>query len=136
MIFQDLREFIHFLEKKKELVRITAEVDPVLEVTEITDRISKKGGPALLFENPKGSKIPIAINLFGSYQRMSWALGVDDFNTVNKKFSHFLNVDVDLTLRQKMETLYGLYKLSTSKPKGGQEGALSGSDTGQRLFSF
>jgi len=117
MIFQDLREFIHFLEKKKELVRITAEVDPVLEVTEITDRISKKGGPALLFENPKGSKIPIAINLFGSYQRMSWALGVDDFNTVNKKFSHFLNVDVDLTLRQKMETLYGLYKLSTSKPK-------------------
>ena len=117
MIFQDLREFIDFLEKKKELVRITAEVDPVLEVTEITDRISKKGGPALLFENPKGSKIPIAINLFGSYQRMSWALGVDDFNTVNKKFSHFLNVDVDLTLRQKIETLYGLYKLSTSKPK-------------------
>lgn len=117
MIFQDLREFLDFLEKKKELVRITAEVDPVLEVTEITDRISKKGGPALLFENPKGSNIPIAINLFGSYQRMSWALGVDDFNTVSKKFSHFLNVDVDLTLRQKMETLYGLYKLSTSKPK-------------------
>ncbi|MCG2721284.1 MAG: menaquinone biosynthesis decarboxylase [Thermodesulfovibrionales bacterium] len=117
MIFQDLREFINFLEKKKELVRITAEVDPVLEVTEITDRISKKGGPALLFENPKGSKIPIAINLFGSFQRMSWALGVDDFNTANKKFSHFLNLDVDLTLRQKAEALYGLYKLSTSKPK-------------------
>lgn len=117
MIFQDLREFLNFLEKKKELVRITAEVDPVLEVTEITDRISKRGGPALLFENPKDSKIPIAINLFGSYQRISWALGVDDFNMVSKKFSHFLNVDIDLTLRQKMETLYGLYKLSTSKPK-------------------
>ncbi|MFZ5908337.1 MAG: menaquinone biosynthesis decarboxylase [Nitrospirota bacterium] len=117
MIFQDLREFIGFLEEKKELVRITAEVDPVLEVTEITDRISKKGGPALLFENPKGSQIPIAINLFGSYQRMSWALGVDDFNTVNKKFSHFLNADIDLTFRQKIEALYGLYKLSTSRPK-------------------
>ncbi|MDQ7787803.1 MAG: menaquinone biosynthesis decarboxylase [Thermodesulfovibrionales bacterium] len=117
MIFQDLREFIGFLEKKKEIVRITSEVDPILEVTEITDRISKKGGPALLFENPKGSKIPIVINLFGSYQRMSWALGVDDFNTVNKKFSHFLNIDIDLTVRQKIEALYELYKLSTSKPK-------------------
>jgi len=117
MIFQDLREFIDFLEKKKELVRITTEVDPVLEVTEITDRISKKGGPALLFEKPKGSNIPIAINLFGSFQRMSWALGVDDFQAVNNKFSHFLNMDADLTLRQKAEALYGLYKLSTSKPK-------------------
>ncbi len=55
MIFNDLREFVDFLEAKKELVRIKTEVDPVLEVTEITDRISKKGGPALLFEKVKGS---------------------------------------------------------------------------------
>ncbi|MEW6584472.1 MAG: menaquinone biosynthesis decarboxylase [Nitrospirota bacterium] len=117
MIFQDLREFIEFLEAKKELVRIKTEVDPILEVSEIADRISKKGGPALLFEKPKGAGVPIAINLFGSYQRMSWALGVDDFNAINEKFSHFLNVDLDLTLRQKVGTLYELYKLSTSKPK-------------------
>lgn len=117
MIFHDLREFIDFLEDKKELVRIKTEVDPILEVTEITDRISKKGGPALLFEKVKGSQMPIAINLFGSYQRMSWALGVNDFNTINQRFSSLLKGDFDLNIRQKLEVLYNLYKLSTSKPK-------------------
>ncbi|MEW6053799.1 MAG: menaquinone biosynthesis decarboxylase [Nitrospirota bacterium] len=117
MIFQDLKEFIAFLEDKKELVRIKAEVDPVLEVTEITDRISKKGGPALLFENVKGSRMPIVINLFGSYQRMSWALGVDDFGKINQRFASLLKGEIDLNMREKLEALYGLYKLSASKPK-------------------
>jgi 4-hydroxy-3-polyprenylbenzoate decarboxylase len=93
MIWDDLREFIRFLEEKKELVRIKAEVDPVLEVAEITDRISKKGGPGLLFEKVKGSEIPIATNIFGSYQRMSWALGVNDFNSINKRFTELLRGD-------------------------------------------
>jgi 4-hydroxy-3-polyprenylbenzoate decarboxylase len=117
MICDDLREFIRFLEDKKQLVRIKTEVDPVLEVTEITDRISKKGGPALLFEKVKDSRMPVAINLFGSYQRMSWALGVDDFSSVNKRFTELLKGDFDLNLRQKLEALYNLYKLSASKPK-------------------
>lgn len=117
MIFQDLKEFIAFLEDKKELVRIKTEVDPVLEVTEITDRISKKGGPALLFEKVKGSRMPIAINLFGSYQRMSWALGVDDFGKINQRFASLLKGEIDLNMREKLEALYGLYKLSASKPK-------------------
>ncbi len=117
MIFNDLREFIDFLEKKKELIRIKTEVDPVLEVTEITDRISKKGGPALLFEKVKGSQYPIAINLFGSYQRMAWSLGLDDFNDIGEKFSSLLNTDPDMKLRQKIEALFDLYKLSVSKPK-------------------
>jgi 4-hydroxy-3-polyprenylbenzoate decarboxylase len=86
MIMNDLREFIDFLEKKKELVRIKTEVDPILEITEITDRLSKKGGPALLFEKVKGSQMPVAINLFGSYQRMAWALGLEDFNAIGQKF--------------------------------------------------
>ncbi len=117
MIFNDLSEFIDFLEDKKELVRIKTEVDPILEVTEITDRVSKKGGPALLFEKVKGSLMPIAINLFGSYKRMSWALGVDDFNSINKRFSLLLKSDFDLNIRQKLDALYDLYKLSTAKPK-------------------
>ncbi len=117
MIFDDLREFIDFLEDKKELVRIKAEVDPVLEVTEITDRISKKGGPALLFEKVKGSEMPIVINLFGSYRRMGWALGADDFTSISQRFAPFLKGDLNLNLRQKLEVLYGLYKLSASKPK-------------------
>jgi 4-hydroxy-3-polyprenylbenzoate decarboxylase len=117
MIFNDLREFIGFLEDKKELIRIKAEVDPVLEVTEVTDRISKKGGPALLFENVKGSQCPVAINLFGSYQRMAWALGLDDFGAIGRKFSSLLKTDPDMKLRQKIEALFDLYKLSASKPK-------------------
>ncbi len=117
MIFSDLREFIGFLEDKKELVRIKTEVDPILEVTEITDRISKKGGPALLFEKVKGSEMPLVINLFGSYERMSWALGMDDFNAMPQRFSSLLKGDLDLNIRQKLEALYDLYKLSASKPK-------------------
>jgi 4-hydroxy-3-polyprenylbenzoate decarboxylase len=117
MIFNDLREFVDFLEAKKELVRIKTEVDPVLEVTEITDRISKKGGPALLFEKVKGSQCPIAINLFGSYRRMAWALGLEDFNAIGQRFSSLLKVDLELKLRQKVEALFDLYKLSTSRPK-------------------
>jgi 4-hydroxy-3-polyprenylbenzoate decarboxylase len=117
LIFNDLREFIHFLEDKKELVRIQTEVDPILEVTEITDRVSKKGGPALLFENVKGSAIPIAMNLFGSYRRMSWALGVQDFNAINQRFSALLKGDLDMNIRQKLGALFELYKLSTAKPK-------------------
>ena len=117
MIFHDLREFISFLEEKKDLVRITTEVDPVLEVTEIADRVSKKGGPALLFEKVKGSQAPIAINLFGSYQRMAWALGLDDFSAIGQRFSSLLKVDLELKLRQKIEALFDLYKLSSSKPR-------------------
>ena len=117
MILNDLREFIAFLEDKKELIRIKKEVDPVLEITEITDRISKKGGPALLFEKVKGSPYPVAINLFGSYQRMAWALGLDDFSAIGKKFSSLLKADPEMKLRQKIEALFDLYKLSASKPK-------------------
>ncbi len=117
MIFNDLREFIDFLEGRKELCRIKTEVDPMLEVTEITDRISKKDGPALLFEKVKGSQIPIAINLFGSYQRTAWALGLEDFNSIGRRFSSLLKVDLELKLRQKIEALFDLYKLSVSKPK-------------------
>ena len=117
MVCNDLREFIEFLENKKELVRIKSEVDPILEVTEITDRISKKQGPALLFEKVKGSPYPIAINLFGSYQRMAWALGLNDFGEIGQQFASLLKTDPDMKFMQKIEALFDLYKLSTSKPK-------------------
>jgi 4-hydroxy-3-polyprenylbenzoate decarboxylase len=117
VLFNDLREFIDFLSDKKELVRIKSEVDPVLEVAEIVDRVSKKGGPALLFEKVKGSEVPIVINLFGSYQRMSWALGLNDFSSISERFSSLLKVDLDRKLRQKIEVLHELYKLSNSRPR-------------------
>jgi 4-hydroxy-3-polyprenylbenzoate decarboxylase len=64
--YRDLREFIKRLEKEGELKRITADVDPVLEITEITQRVTRAGGPALLFEKPKGSVHPLLINTLGS----------------------------------------------------------------------
>jgi 4-hydroxy-3-polyprenylbenzoate decarboxylase len=117
MIYHDLREFMRFLEEKGELVRITAEVDAELEITELTDRISKRGGPALYFEKVKGSAFPLAINLFGSYRRMAWALGVETFDAVGDKFSSLLSMDPGMGFRQKVDALFDLYKLSRSKPK-------------------
>ena len=80
MSFTDLREFISFLEDKGELRRIKTAVSPELEITELADRAVKSGGPAMLFENVQGHEMPVAINLFGTKQRMAWSLGVDDLD--------------------------------------------------------
>src|SRR6266487_3866765 len=73
----DFRSWIALLEREGELVRVSAEVDPHLEMTEITDRTVKAGGPALLFEHPKGSSHPLLINQFGTERRMCLAFGVE-----------------------------------------------------------
>ena len=78
MSFKDLREFIHLLEQAGELKRVKAEVDPYLEITEISDRTLRAGGPALLFENPKGSSVPLLANLFGNTKRVAMAMGQED----------------------------------------------------------
>jgi 4-hydroxy-3-polyprenylbenzoate decarboxylase len=78
MIYRDLRDFIAQLEKMGELKRIAVEVDPKLEMTEIADRVLRAGGPALLFENPKGSTIPVLANLFGTVKRVALGMGEDD----------------------------------------------------------
>ena len=78
MSFRDLRDFIDLLEKEGELKRITTEVDPYLEVTEISDRTLRSNGPALLFENPKGSDVPLLANLFGNTRRIALAMGQED----------------------------------------------------------
>ena len=80
MAFKDLREFINLLEKKGELIRVTAEVDPVLEITEVADRTLRSNGPALLFENPKGHSIPLLANLFGNTKRIALAMGQEDIS--------------------------------------------------------
>ena len=71
----DLREFLDVLRAKRDLVEVEAEVDPVLEVPEIHRRVIAAGGPALLFRNPKGSRIPLAVNLFGTQPRVEAAFG-------------------------------------------------------------
>jgi 4-hydroxy-3-polyprenylbenzoate decarboxylase len=92
MAFADLREFIALLEKRGQLQRITAPVSCELEITEVTDRVSKAGGPALLFENVRGYDIPVVINLFGSEQRMSWALGVESLNELGDRIKKWLDL--------------------------------------------
>ncbi len=78
MIYHDLRDFIVQLEKRGELKRIAVEVDPRLEMTEIADRVLRAGGPALLFEKPKGHSIPVLANLFGTVERVALGMGEDD----------------------------------------------------------
>jgi len=74
--YRDLRDFIGKLEQQGELKRIRVEVDPYLEMTEISDRVLRAGGPALLFENPKGHDVPVLTNLFGTPRRV--ALGMSE----------------------------------------------------------
>ena len=77
MKYKDLRDFLAQLEKQGELKRITVEVDPNLEMTEISDRVLRQGGPALLFENPKGYNTSVLTNLFGTPKRVAMGMGED-----------------------------------------------------------
>lgn len=80
--FTDLRDFIRELEDRGELVRIQQEVDPNLEMTEIADRTLRGGGPALLFENPKGYDMPVLANLFGTEERVARGMGADSIDAL------------------------------------------------------
>ena len=84
MKYTDLRDFIAALEQRGELVRIAAEVDPVLEMTEIADRTLRRGGPALLFENPKGFNTPVLVNLFGTERRVALGMGREDISALRE----------------------------------------------------
>ena len=77
MKYRDLRDFIAALEQKGDLVRVRTEVDPYLEMTEICDRTLRRGGPAILFENPKGHTVPVLANLFGTPERVALGMGAD-----------------------------------------------------------
>ncbi len=117
MAYKDLRAFLKKLEKEGELKRITAEVDWKLEVTEITDRVTKQGGPALLFENIKGSKVPLAINLFGTHRRMNLALEVNDLQEVAARISGFIDFKTPSGLVDKLKMLPKLGELGAFFPK-------------------
>ena len=84
MKYKDLRDFIALLEQRGELKRITVEVDPNLEMTEICDRTLKAGGPALLFENPKGFDVPVLGNLFGTPERVALGMGRESVSALRE----------------------------------------------------
>jgi 4-hydroxy-3-polyprenylbenzoate decarboxylase len=119
----DLREWIRLLEDEHELVRVSAEVDPDLEITEIVDRTVKSGGPALLFENPKGSRHPLLINQFGTERRMCLAFGVDRLDDVAAKLEDVLELQPPQGLVEKVRGLKKLKSIADSLPKTVSRGA-------------
>jgi 4-hydroxy-3-polyprenylbenzoate decarboxylase len=123
MPFDDLRSFLRTLEKKNELVRIRFPVDPYLEITEFADRAVKSGGPALLFEAPKGSDVPAVINLFASMRRMELALGVEDIEEIAARISGFLRMQKPEGFMDKLKMLPKLAELNSAFPKTVSDGA-------------
>ncbi|MCX6625419.1 MAG: UbiD family decarboxylase [Acidobacteria bacterium] len=117
MAYSDLREFVRALEKRGELKRITDEVDPVLEITEFADRSVKTGGPALLFEKPKGSAVPVLINAFASRKRMEIALEVDSVDEVARRIAEYLEMRMPEGLLGKLKMLPKLAEMGSFFPK-------------------
>jgi len=113
----DLREWIGLLEREGELVRVGAEVDPHLEVTEIVDRVVKAGGPALLFESPKGSTHPLLINQFGTERRMCLAFDAESLDEVGRRLGDVLEMQPPQGLAEKVRGLKKLKSIADSQPK-------------------
>ncbi|MFZ5652153.1 MAG: menaquinone biosynthesis decarboxylase [Bacillota bacterium] len=123
MAYKDLREFMADLEKRGLLKRIKTEVDACLEITEITDRVSKRGGPALLFENVRGYRMPVLTNAFGSMERMKLALGVNDLDDIGQDLMNIIQPpDLPTTFIEKLKALPKLAQLSSFLPKNVKSG--------------
>jgi 4-hydroxy-3-polyprenylbenzoate decarboxylase len=128
------RDFLELLEKNGELARVKARVSPILEISEITDRMCKTpaphghaerdrspagklGGKALLFENVEGSTMPVAINTFGSYWRVNQALGTENLEALADRVQQLVKPEMPTTLMEKMKKLPDLLKMASFPPK-------------------
>lgn len=123
MAYQNLRDFVRALDKAGELKRIRESVDPILEIAEITDRVSKAGGPALLFEKPKGYKTPVLINAFGSAARMKLAMEVDRIEEISERIQFFLDFKSPQGMLEKIKMLPKLAEIGQFFPKIVKDGA-------------
>jgi 4-hydroxy-3-polyprenylbenzoate decarboxylase len=115
--YADLRDFLRDLEKEGDLRRVTARVDPHLEVTEIVERVVRSGGPALLFENPAYGDMPLAINVFGTDRRMAKALGVQRFDEIGEKIRDLIKPEVPHGFSGFRDALSKVGTLRTVPPK-------------------
>jgi 4-hydroxy-3-polyprenylbenzoate decarboxylase len=118
----DLREWIALLEREGELVRVSAEVDADLEITEINDRVVKSGGPALLFERVKGSPHPLLINQFGTEKRMCMAFGVERLDDLGDRVADVLELQPPQGLMDKVRGLQKLKSIADSGPRNVRSG--------------
>ncbi|MBV9404732.1 MAG: menaquinone biosynthesis decarboxylase [Acidobacteriaceae bacterium] len=122
MAFDNLRDFIRALERSGELKHISFPVDPHLEITEFADRAVKTGGPALLFEKPRGSRVPLLINAFASTRRMEIALAVENIEDVAQRIAGFLEMQKPEGWIEKLKLLPKLAELGAIFPKTVKDG--------------
>jgi 4-hydroxy-3-polyprenylbenzoate decarboxylase len=117
MAYDDLRSFLRDLEGDGDLARISVEVDPRLEVTEIVGRTVRDGGPALLFERVRGGSMPLAINVFGTERRMAKALGVARLDDIGDRIAELLRPELPVGFGGFREALGKLGQLRSAPPK-------------------
>lgn len=120
MAYRDLHEFVRRLDENGQLRRITVPVSAELEITEITDRVSKgptSGNLALLFENVQGSSLPVLTNAFGSAERMAWALGVDSLDDLGANLERMIALDIPGSLSGKLKRLSELMDVPRALPR-------------------
>ncbi|MGI9535103.1 MAG: UbiD family decarboxylase domain-containing protein, partial [Thermodesulfobacteriota bacterium] len=119
--FYNLKDYINYLEKIGDIKRIKTEVDPILEVTEIADRVIKENGPALIFENVKGADFPLAMNLFGTEERVKLALGRKPSDVGNELVDlfHKVNPPSIKSFFSILPKAYGLINMRTKKTNSG-----------------
>src|SRR5436853_5820767 len=122
MGYTDLRDFIHVLEKHGELKLSSFEVAAILEIAEFADRSVKGQGPALLFEKPKGSRIPVLINAFASMRRMELALEVDSVDAIAARISEYLEMRMPEGLIGKLKMLPKLAEMASFFPRRVSDG--------------
>lgn len=142
MKYKDLRDFIKQLEKKGQLKRVTQEIDTHLEMTEIADRTLRAGGPAILFENPKGHSIPVLANLFGTPERVALGMGqesVEALREVGKLLAYLKEPEPPKGIKDLWEKLPVLKKVLNMPAKEVRKGVcqevvISGDDVDLSQF--
>lgn len=117
MAYRDLQDFIRVLDEKGLLKRVRAEVDRDLEITEIYDRVVKVGGPALLFENVKGSPYPVLINAFGTYERLNLAFEVDKIDDIAREIYELMDMGSYVGFMNRLRSVPKLARLAKIFPK-------------------
>lgn len=116
MPYKDIQDFLKQLDRRGELKRIGAELDPYLEIAEVTDRVSKKFGPALLFEKPKGARFPVLTNMYGSYARMNMALDSENLDELGERIHEYLEIERPDGIIKKLQMIPKLSKLANIFP--------------------
>ncbi len=116
-MLHDLQDFVKKLESEGELKQIDAEVSPELEITEITDRVSKANGPALLFRNVTGSRYPVLMNAMGSYKRMNLGLGAENLDDIAAEIEQYIDLKNYLSISKLIQSIPRLFRLLHVFPK-------------------